>query len=160
LSSTNQLQFQVISGTQPPSPQTAMITSNGTPLTASVSLSVPWLTANPLSGTTPFTINVGVNSTGLAVGAYRGQVVVTTTGVFTNSTQTIDVTLTVSPDNRPVLTSVVNAASFKPIIGPGTWISLFGSNLAPNVAQQNVPLPISLNGVSAELRGVGGSTIC
>jgi uncharacterized protein (TIGR03437 family) len=84
-------------------------------------------------------------------------VVATTTGVFTNpSTQTIDVTLTVTPDDRPVITSVVNAASFKPIIGPGAWISLMGHNLAPSVMLQSVPFPISLDGVSAELQGVGG----
>ena len=156
--STNQLQFQYLAGGTTPGTQTIQISSSGTVLTASVSLSVPWLTASPLNGTTPFTVNVGVNPAGVAVGTYRGQVVATTTGVFTNpSTQTIDVTLTVTPDDRPVITSVVNAASFKPIIGPGSWISVMGSNLSKSVMQQpTLPLPVSLNGVSAELRGVGG----
>src|SRR5260370_27691257 len=94
----------------------------------------------------------------MAAGTYNGQVTITTTGVFTNpSTQTIGVTLTVSPDNRPVITSVFNAASFKSIIGPGTWISIMGSNLAPSTMQTSVPFPISLNGVYANLSGVGGS---
>ena len=155
----SQLQFQYLSGSATPPPvQPIQITSTGTQLPVSVSLSVPWLTASTLGGTTPLTVNVGVNPTGITVGTYRGQVVVATTGVFANSsTQTIDVTLTVAPDIRPVITSVVNAASFKPIIGPGTWVSIMGSNLAKSVMQQGtLPLPISLNGVSAELRGVGG----
>ena len=153
---TNQLQFQIMIGNTAPT-QSLQVSSSGTVLTASISLSAPWLTASPLNGTTPFTVNVGVNPAGVAVGTYRGQVVATTTGVFTNpSTQTIDVTLTVTPDDRPVITSVVNAASFKPIIGPGAWISLMGHNLAPSVMLQSVPFPISLDGVSAELQGVGG----
>lgn len=153
---TNQLQFQIMIGNTAPT-QSLQVSSSGTVLTASISLSAPWLTASPLNGTTPFTVNVGVNPAGVAVGTYRGQVVATTTGVFTNlSTQTIDVTLTVTPDNRPVLTSVVNAASFKSIIGPGAWISLMGHNLAPSVILQSVPFPISLDGVSAELQSVGG----
>jgi uncharacterized protein (TIGR03437 family) len=155
--STNQLQFQYLAGGTTPGTQTIQISSSGTVLTTSISLSVPWLTASPLNGSTPFNVTVGVNPTGLAAGTYNGQVTVTTTGAFTNSsTQTIGVTLVVAPDLRPVLTSVVNAASFKSVIGPGTWISLMGSNLASNVMQQSVPFPISLAGISAELQGVGG----
>jgi uncharacterized protein (TIGR03437 family) len=151
--STNQLQFQYLAGSNTtPGTQAIQVTSSGTALTASVSLSVPWLTANPLNGSTPFTVNVGVNPTGLAAGTYNGQATVNTN----SSTQTIGVTLVVAPDLRPVLTSVVNAASFKSAIGPGTWISLMGSNLAPNTWQTSVPLPTSFYGVSAELQGVGG----
>ena len=155
--STNQLQFQYLAGSTTPATQVIQVSSSGTVLTTSISLSVPWLTASPLNGSTPFNVTVGVNPTGLAAGTYNGQVTVTTTGAFTNSsTQTIGVTLVVAPDLRPVLTSVVNAASFKSIIGPGAWISLMGRNLAPNVMQQSVPFPISLAGISAELQGVGG----
>ena len=155
--STNQLQFQYLAGSTAPSAQVIQVSSSGTVLTTSISLSVPWLTASPLNGSTPFNVTVGVNPTGMAAGTYNGQVTVNTTGVFTNSsTQTIGVVLTVSPDLRPVLTSVVNAASFKSIIGPGTWISLMGTNLAPNTLKTSVPFPISLYGVSAELQGVGG----
>jgi uncharacterized protein (TIGR03437 family) len=151
--STNQLQFQyVIGSATTPATQAIQVTSSGTALTAAISLSVPWLTASPLFSSTPFTANVGVNPTGLVAGTYNGQVTVNSN----SSTQTIGVTLVVAPDLRPVLTSVVNAASFKSVIGPGTWISLMGSNLAPNTWQTSVPLPTSFYGVSAELQGVGG----
>uniref|UniRef100_Q01TN4 BACON domain-containing protein n=1 Tax=Solibacter usitatus (strain Ellin6076) TaxID=234267 RepID=Q01TN4_SOLUE len=156
--SANQLPFQYLAGSSTPATQAIQVTSSGSALTTAVSLSAPWLTANPLNGSTPLTVNVGVNPAGLAAGTYNGQVVVTTTGVFTNSsTQTIAVSLTVTPDNRPIITSVVNAASFKSVIGPGTWISIMGSNLGPNTLPQGVPFPISMNGVSAELDGVGGA---
>jgi uncharacterized protein (TIGR03437 family) len=155
--STNQLQFQYLAGSTKPATQVIQVSSSGTVLTTSISLSVAWLTASPLNGSTPFNVTVGVNPTGMAAGTYNGQVTLTTTGAFTNSsTQTIGVTLVVAPDLRPVLTSVVNAASFKSVIGPGTWISLMGSNLAPNSWQTSVPLPTSFYGVSAELQGVGG----
>lgn len=156
--STNQLTFQYLTGSTTPGTQSIQVSSSGTVLTAAISLSVPWLTASTLNGITPFTVNVGVNPAGMSAGTYRGQVLVSTTGVFsTPSTQTIDPTLTVAPDDRPVITSVVNAASFKQIIGPGTWISVMGSNFAKTVMQQpTLPLPVMLNGVSVELRGVGG----
>ena len=158
--STNQLQFQYIVGSAVPPTQVFQVTSSGTTLPVSIGVGtfganpVPWLTANPLSGSTPLTVNVGLEHLSAApVGTYNGQISVSSSGV---STQTIGVTLVVAPDLRPVLTSVVNAASFKSIIGPGAWISLMGRNLAPNVMQQSVPFPISLAGISAELQGVGG----
>ena len=154
----NQLQFSYAPGTSTPAAQSIQVTSSGSSLTANVSLSVPWLAASALTGTTPFTTNIGVNPNDLAVGTYSGRVTVATSlGSVNSSSQNIDVTLTIAADTRPVITSVVNAASFKPIIGPGAWISIMGSNLAKTPAlQSTMPLPISLNGVSAELRGVGG----
>ena len=157
--STSQLQFQYLAGSSSlPATQAIQVTSSGSVLTTAISLSASWLTANPLNGSTPLTVIVGMNPSGLAAGTYNGQIVVTTTGVFTNSsTQTIGVSLTVALDNRPVITSVVNAASFKSVIGPGTWISIMGTNFAPTTNQTSVPFPISLSGVYANLNGVGGS---
>jgi uncharacterized protein (TIGR03437 family) len=126
-------------------------------LSASISLSVPWLTASVLSGSTPFSVNVGVNPTGLGVGTYKGQVLITTSLFNNPSVQTVDVSLAVALDTRPVITSVVNAASFKPSIGPGAWISLIGDNLAPSAAQATTTfLPLILNGVSLKLSCMNG----
>ena len=153
----NQLRFQYVMGDPVPAVQAIQVTSSGTPLTTSVSMNAAWLTASALSGTTPFVINLGVNPGGLAVGTYGATVsIVTSFGAASSSSQTVDVTLSVAPDTRPVITSVVNAASFKSVIGPSAWISIMGSNLSPTPMQQSVPLPISMNGVSAELRGAGG----
>jgi hypothetical protein len=125
---TSQLQFQYLTGSATPPLQPIQITSSGTQLSTSVSLTVPWLTASTLSGTTPLTVNIGVNPTGMAVGTYSGKVVVSSAS---SPTQTANVSLTIILDDRPVITSVVNAASFKQVIGPGTWVSIMGSTTGP-----------------------------
>jgi len=56
----------------------------------------------------------------------------------------------------PVLNSggVVNAASFDSPVSPGSLVSIFGSNLAPQTATASVvPLPLMLAGVSVQLNG-------
>jgi uncharacterized protein (TIGR03437 family) len=53
--------------------------------------------------------------------------------------------------------SVVNAASFGPFtasLSPGEYVTLFGANLAPSVAQNSsVPVPTQLNGVQVFVNG-------
>ncbi len=153
----NSLQFQYLVGSTVPAAQSIQVTSSGAQLATSVTSSVPWLSTSALTGTTPYSFDVKVNPAGLAVGTYRGQVVVSTAAFNSPSTQAIDVTLTVVPDERPVITSVINAASFKPAIGPGMWISIIGSNLAKVTAQATTAvLPLSFNGVNVQLRCAGG----
>jgi uncharacterized protein (TIGR03437 family) len=151
---TTQLQFQYLKGSATPPLQPIQITSSGTQMSASISLTVPWLTASTLSGTTPLTVNVGVNPTGMAVGTYSGQVVI---AGGTSPTQTANVTLTITPDLRPVIASTVNGASFKSGVGPGAWISIIGTNFANTTTGVSAPFLPSLNGVSAQLSGVGGA---
>ena len=50
---------------------------------------------------------------------------------------------------------VVNAASFNAPVAPGSLVSIFGSHLAPNVAQAaSIPLPDSLAGVAVSFNGL------
>jgi len=50
---------------------------------------------------------------------------------------------------------VVNAASFDAPVSPGSLVSIFGSNLAPQVAAAStIPLPLSLGGVTVAFNGV------
>ena len=95
----------------------------------------------------------GVNPTGMAPGSYNGQVILTDS----SGAQTISVSLTVAPDLRPVITSVVNGASFKPGVGSGSWISILGNNFANKSSIVSVPFLPSVNGVSAQISGVGGA---
>jgi uncharacterized protein (TIGR03437 family) len=90
----------------------------------------------------------------MAVGNYSGQVVI---AGGTSPTLTANVSLTITPDLRPVITSIVNGASFKSGVGPGTWISIMGSNFANTTTGVSAPFLPSLNGVSAQLSGVGGA---
>ena len=49
---------------------------------------------------------------------------------------------------------VVNAANFVAPVAPGSLVSIFGSNLAPQVAQAaSIPLPASLGGVTVSFNG-------
>ena len=51
---------------------------------------------------------------------------------------------------------VVNAAGFDAAVSPGSLVSIFGSNLAPQtLAASVVPLPKSLAGVSVQFNGIG-----
>jgi hypothetical protein len=66
------------------------------------SSSASWLTISAASGTTPYTMNVSVNTSGLAANTYTGIVTINATG--NNPTQKISVTLN--------LTNVLLATSF------------------------------------------------
>jgi uncharacterized protein (TIGR03437 family) len=60
----------------------------------------------------------------------------------------------------PLVSGVLNGASYVGSISPGTWIAIFGTNLAPSVASaQSVPLPTQLNGVSVSIGQLYGSSI-
>lgn len=155
--SITELYFQYMAGNSAmPPAQAIQITSSGSPLSASISSNATWLSASTLNGTTPFSIDIKVNPTGLAVGTHRGQLIIAATS--SSSSQIVYVTLTVTADNRPLITSVMNAASFTSTISPGTWVSIIGKNFATAPLQETSAwLPTSLNGVSAQLSGVGGA---
>lgn len=54
----------------------------------------------------------------------------------------------------PVVTSVVNGASFVPAISPGCLISIFGTGFAPSLDNAgSVPLPTNLMNTSVEIGG-------
>ena len=66
--------------------------------------------------------------------------------------------LAIAPSTQPVITSVVNGASLLPGIAPNTWVTIFGSNLAPitdnwNNSIVNGNLPTGVDGVSASMGG-------
>jgi uncharacterized protein (TIGR03437 family) len=51
--------------------------------------------------------------------------------------------------------NVVNAASFAPAVAPGTWVAIFGSNLASSAqAATSTPFPTQINGVSVLVGGL------
>lgn len=89
-------------------PQTVQITNTGAgtlswTASAAVTIGAPnWLSVTPLSGTAPSALTVAVNSTGLAAGTHQGVVTVTAAGAV-GSPQTINVSLTLSAANQPVL---------------------------------------------------------
>lgn len=92
------LNFTYEIGTAQPASQMLAISSSPVPVTftAAAGSSSPWLSVTPTSGTTPASLTVSVNTTGLAAGPYSGTVTVTAAGT-TNSPYQVPVTLTVIP---------------------------------------------------------------
>ena len=90
------LSFNYTTGSPTPAAQPISVTATPTKLafTASVSGGT-WLSAAPLSGTTPGTVNVTVNPAALTAGTYNGTVTITSSGA-TGSPQMVPVTLMVT----------------------------------------------------------------
>lgn len=56
---------------------------------------------------------------------------------------------------QPVVQAVVNGASYSGNVAPGTWVAIFGTQLAPSPTTANsVPLQMTLNGVSVTFGGI------
>src|SRR5438477_11643979 len=62
---------------------------------------------------------------------------------------------TCSASAQPVVSAVLNAASYEALVSPGCLVTIFGSNLAPAPATASaVPLPSTLGGVSISVAGL------
>lgn len=76
--------------------QNLSITSSGSALSITAAASGgSWLTVTPASGSTPATLKVSANTSGLAAGTYKGTITITSTSA-SNSPQTVPVTLTIT----------------------------------------------------------------
>jgi hypothetical protein len=118
------LSFSYQSGGASPSAQNMSVSSSGSALSYSAASSAAWLIVTPASGTTPGSLSVSVNPTGLAVGTYTGNVTVTSSGA-SNSPQKTTVTLTVTgtPPSGMSLNITPGSLSFSYVSGstaPGT----------------------------------------
>ncbi|PYP92404.1 MAG: hypothetical protein DMG65_04180 [Candidatus Angelobacter sp. Gp1-AA117] len=90
-----QLSFVAVTGQPNPAAQAFSVTNGGFgTLSWSATSSASWLKLSAVSGSTPSSINVSVDPTGLAPGAYVGSVTVASVGVG-NSPQSIAVSLSV-----------------------------------------------------------------
>ena len=91
--------FNYEQGEAAPAGQVLSVGSSSTPVdfqvTTSTSDSHDWLMVGPLSGTTPATLNVGVNTDGLEPGTYSGTITISSSEAV-NAAQTVQVTLNVT----------------------------------------------------------------
>ncbi|HEY4088535.1 MAG TPA: hypothetical protein VGM43_21540 [Bryobacteraceae bacterium] len=54
----------------------------------------------------------------------------------------------------PVVESVLHAANYSPLIAPGVWVAIFGSNLSPTTTvDTTLPIPLQLGGVTVTMSG-------
>jgi uncharacterized protein (TIGR03437 family) len=57
--------------------------------------------------------------------------------------------------NGQTILAILNGASYTTNVAPGTWVSIFGTQLAPGpLAAQFVPFPVRLNNVSVTIAGI------
>src|SRR5207244_8111458 len=98
--------------------QRSVVTTRGLPDALAVSSSATWLSATPASGSTPGSLSVSVNPSGLAAGTYNGTISVAATGAG-NSPRTVAVALTVTaaPPPSPNLSTTPSSLNFAFQIG-------------------------------------------
>ena len=131
--SASSLTFSQAANGVPPVAQTVNVTSSGAntgggqiTFAAAVSLNQGqnWLTVNPSNATTPATLTVTANGSGLAVGTYTGQIILSSPGV---NPQTMNVTLTVGSGgggnfaNSGSMAQIASAG----IAATGNWTTTF-----------------------------------
>jgi hypothetical protein len=123
-----------IGGSTPTAQKVATTSSTSTAIPYSASTSTAWLTATG-SGSTPGSINLSVNPSGLAAGTYTGSVSVTGTGA-SNSPVSLPVTLNVTTaTTNPTINLTPSSLSFTYAVGgtaPGSkTLSLASSTGSP-----------------------------
>jgi uncharacterized protein (TIGR03437 family) len=129
------LTFTYTLGQAIPSGQALQVQAGGTATPFSVATQTTnggntWLATTPMSGTTPATITVNVNPSGLAPGTYQGTVLIGAMSAL--APVPVQVTLNVVATPKPVITAVQNGASyFLGAVSPGENVTMFGSGLGP-----------------------------
>ncbi len=153
-------------GTAPASQALAVQTSP-TNTSYSISSDASWLTAAPVSGTTPGSIQITANQTGLAAGKYTGNITVSVPAAQ-NPTVTVPVTFTVAAASAPVLTFSPPSLTFVGATTLGapiqsvslsttpqqavSWTSAQNSNwLTPSVSSGTTPSSFQVGAASAGL---------
>ncbi len=150
--STNTLGFSYIPGGSTPVAQTVQVTSNGSPLNFTAqpnsgNAGVNWLSVTPTSGTTPGSLSISVNGTGLTPGTYSGTVTVTAPNA-TGSPATIQVTL------------AVNAGTISASPSPSAGLTFTQGAGASAPAAQTITVsstPVSLTFAATATTATGGT---
>jgi hypothetical protein len=118
--SPTSLSFSYQVGTATPATQPISVSSSGSALSYTTAVSGgTWLLATPASGSTPGTVNVAVNPTGLVAGTYNGTVTITSAGA-TGSPKSVSVSLVVSAAASPILSASPTTLSFNYQLGAAT----------------------------------------
>jgi uncharacterized protein (TIGR03437 family) len=155
------LSFSYTTGAATPASQSVSVTSLGAASSftaaASTNSGSNWLSVSPTSGTTPATLSVSINPTGVPAGIYQGGITLTPSS---GSALTFSVTLTVTGAGAPAINSggIQNALGYQAQLAPGGVFVILGSGLGPaSIAIASAPnYPTSLGGTSVTFTPVGG----
>lgn len=146
------INFNAVAGGPAPDDQTVDVTSDNDPLTFTVTDTiinglVDWISVTPTSGTTPQTLTIHADPTGLTPGFYEANVYFDAPGAANNGLSTLYVSMFVAEASEPIITNV----------NPN-------STCAPNSGTETVTLSITAvnttftSGVDS-VHLVGGTTI-
>ena len=160
--SQKQLQFSYAAGGPTPARQAVAISNSGTgALNWTATADSSWLAVSPASGQAPASLSIAVLPGTMPPATYTGTVQIAAAGAAA-SPQTISVTLTISAaGGAPIITGVVNGASFLPGFESGSWVTIQGSNLSNTNPGRiwtsseivNGALPTSLDHTSVKIDG-------
>jgi uncharacterized protein (TIGR03437 family) len=129
------LSFTYTVGQAIPSGQTLQVQAGASAIPFSVTTQTSsggstWLATTPTSGTTPASVTVNVNPSGLASGTYQGTVLIGANSVL--APVPVQVTLSVVQAGKPVITSIQNGASYSfGALSPGENVYIQGTNIGP-----------------------------
>lgn len=118
-----------------------------------------FLSATPLTGTTPATISVSMKTTGLAAGTCTGTINLAAAGLASAAVK-VTVTITSMPvPETASISAIVNGASYAAgAVAPGEIVTVYGSNFGTSTLVRgsftNGKLATTLNGVQLTFDGV------
>ncbi|MCC6365508.1 MAG: hypothetical protein IT165_18495 [Bryobacterales bacterium] len=119
----------------------------------------PWLSVDPSTGTSPATVTVRANPTGLPAGAYTGTITFNATGV-SNSPQTVTVTFNIAtapPPGRQLISQIADGSAWKTTI---TLVNL-DTDPAPYTlrfyADDGSPLRLPFDGTPGRVETLSGT---
>jgi YVTN family beta-propeller protein len=137
--------------------QTVTLSGLTTTGKCTVSTTAGWLSATPVGSAAPQTFNVSVDPSVFGPGTYQGTVAFQSANLVGSA---LDAGLKVGSGVSSVrIASVADGAGFGPVIAPGSWAAVFGSNLAPATrtwrAEEIVEdvLPTRLEGTGVTVNG-------
>lgn len=140
----------------------------GSALSFTLASSANWLKVASNSGTTPRSLSLAPDITGLAAGTYTGSVTVTPLGPDLGpQTVTVSLTVTARPGGIPRISrgGVINAANGRTQLSPGALGTIYGENFGPAapVVAAFVPsttiLPTRVQGVRVLVQETYGALI-
>ena len=151
------LPFTYQIGSPAPASQALSLGSTGPPLNLTIAAGTQsggsWLAVQPVTATTPTSVSVSVNPSGLKPGSYQGTLTITASDPSV-APLNVAVTLTVT-ERAPFIGSLTNAASFAPgPVAPGEFVTIFGTSLGPVV-----PVNLQLTSTGTVDTMLGGTQV-
>ncbi len=114
--------------------------------------STAWLKVSPLSGAGSGSVALQAVTSGLSEGAYQATLVISAPGALPDHIA-IPVLLVVGASNIKI-SAMENAASFQSVAAPGMLAAVYVAGLTSAAQASSIPLPFSMNGLSATVNGI------